>query len=1135
MTEMSYYEMVQKGFRILLPMLSAYVCEEMHRVYRDQWWAQVREALTDADNHKDEIPVTGDYATLQDSLDISNCLRLIQRRWREVFSQKMSLNHRNWASLLQGVRNKVSHIGSEDLPELDAERALDTMALLCEPIDAQATEEIRALYRKARYGATEGTMGVTENMSSVEELKAKKKKKIAAALKKTVGDNLPSWRDVMEPHPDVAEGRYRAAEFAADLAQVAQGEGAYEYRDPVEFFNRTYVTEGMKKLLVQSLERVTGKGGEPVIQLKTSFGGGKTHSMLALYHMLRGKASADIIPALKPIMDEVGITELPKANVAVLVGTAMNPSERKNPPNLPGYTVNTIWGEMAYQLVTSAGKPDLYGKYIRDADRKGTSPGSANLKNLFNECGPCLILMDELVAYAKKLYGADGLPAGTYDNFVTFIQEITEAARASENSLVVASIPESDIEIGGTAGQIVLETIEHTFGRMEAIWKPVAANEGFEVVRRRLFLKCKNPEARERVCEAFSQMYRDNPEVFPVEAKEVDYKKRLISSYPIHPEVFDRLYEDWATLENFQRTRGVLRLMAAVIHALWMANDESAMIMPGSITLDISDVKEELLRYLPPTWSSIVDREVDGKDSVPYVEDKQYSRYGQSMACRRIARTIMLGSAPSTAALRNQQGVRGMEVSHIMLGTVQPGENTSIFRDALSTLHGSLVYLYTSPNGTRYWYDTKPTLKKTAEDRATQVSSDQVEEELEKRLRKVRKEQPLGGIHICPGSSNDVPDEQCVRLVILKPKDTYKPGDSPAQKMAEEILNNRGTAPRRYRNMLVFMVPDANKLGALQQEAKRYLAWKSILAEKEELNLDTVQIREANNNLTRCDQTVDMRLKELYCCLLVPYIDEYGDMREVQWEVENVGGGNDSIPAKAIRSLKQSEQLISRWAPALLKMCLDNLLWKDTNHISIKSLWDYLTTYLYLPRLANRDVLEVTIHEGLASTEFFALAAAFENNRYVDLKYNRDVPALHDSDLLVKVDAAKKQLEEDRRREEETRAENGDANPAPNEGGYASPADEGNSHGNPTVSDSQKKPRNTHFYMSAKLDTVRAIRDMDTYLKEVINHLEKVDGARVTITLDVQMDAPEGTPSDTVRTVSENCRTLNVKDFGFDD
>ena len=587
-----YYELVQKGFRILHPIMAGYIGQELNRVYHQDWWNEVLYTLGDKAR---DLPDQGEYGDLIDSMDIATCLRLIDWKWSDVFRTKLSIDYRTWSKELMGVRNDTAHIGQQDLEARYAERALDTMALLSEAFgDTEVTEEIRALYRTVRYGSADGSAAAT-NTAPVQG-----KKDAAGVLHRNVGQNLPSWRTVMQPHPDVAEGRYRAAEFAADLAQVSRGEGAIEYRDPVEFFNRTYITEGMAGLLTESLQRISGKGGEPVIQLKTAFGGGKTHSMLALYHIVRGGVTADRIPALKPIFERVGIDKPQKANVAVLVGTAMDPTRKKNPANLPGYTVNTIWGEMAYQLVTSAGRPDLYA-IIRDSDRKGVSPGSENLKTLLNECGPCLILMDELVAYAKKIYGVDGLPAGSYDNFITFIQEITEAARASENSIVVASIPESDIEIGGDAGKTALETIEHTFGRMESIWKPVAANEGFEVVRRRLFLECKDPAARDTVCTAFSNMYQENAADFPFDVKEVDYRNRMISCYPIHPEVFDRLYEDWATLERFQRTRGVLRLMAAVIHELWMANDASAMIMPGSIPLDMPNVKDELVRHLPDT------------------------------------------------------------------------------------------------------------------------------------------------------------------------------------------------------------------------------------------------------------------------------------------------------------------------------------------------------------------------------------------------------------------------------------------------------------------------------------------------------------------------------------------------------
>ena len=933
----------------------------------------------------------------------------------------------------------------------------------------------------------------------------------------------------MQPHPDVAEGRYRAAEFAADLAQVSRGEGAIEYRDPVEFFNRTYITEGMAGLLTESLQRISGKGGEPVIQLKTAFGGGKTHSMLALYHIVRGGVTLDRIPVLRPILERAGIDKLPRANVAVLVGTAMDPTRKKNPANLPGYTVNTIWGEMAYQLVTSAGRPDLYA-IIREADRKGVSPGSENLKTLLNECGPCLILMDELVAYAKKIYGVDGLPAGSYDNFITFIQEITEAAR------VVASIPESDIEIGGEAGKTALETIEHTFGRMESIWKPVAANEGFEVVRRRLFLDCKNPEERDNVCTAFSNMYQENAADFPFDVKEVDYRNRMISCYPIHPEVFDRLYEDWATLERFQRTRGVLRLMAAVIHELWMANDASAMIMPGSIPLDMPNVKDELVRHLPDTWNSIIDREVDGKDSIPYQKDKANPRYGQKLAARRVARTVMLGSAPTT----RDQAVRGLEASRIRLGVIQPGENIADFNDALNTLHGSLSYLYNNMNGNRYWYDTRPTLRKTAEDRASQVSTADVEAEIESRLKKLRKESPFAGLHVCPASSLDVPDEQAVRLVILRTKDTYKrTAKDPAALVAvEDILNTRGTTPRVYRNMLAFVAPDRDTLMSLQTEVKRLIAWQSIITDAEELNLDGNQSREAQGNLNRSNDTVELRLKETYSWLIVPYIDQYGDMREIQWEVSSINGGTDSIVAKAAKKMIQEEQVITKWAPALLQMSLDDLLWKDSNDISIKKLWEYLSTYCYLPRLANYSVLEDAIRNGLPSTEFFALAAGYSNDRYIDLKFNKPVLGINTSDLLVKTNVAMKQLVQEQEQGGDTSGGQGG-----NGGGSKIPGGNGGDGGNGSDgsggggsgSDENEKPINTHFYMSAELDNVRINKDVNTYVQEIIQHLMSVDGAAVELKLEVEVTAPNGIPSGTVRTVSENCRTLKVTDFGFDD
>ena len=1112
-------ELIGKGFRSLLGALAPYIGIELKNSIGANWWemgvlARLR------DEQKKDLPIRGSDEDKVNALDIARCLLLFDLHWNDIFRKKLSADHRTWAKELIGVRNRFAHIGSTDFSDDDTWRALDTMTRLCEQFNADKTEEIRSFLRTFRYGSSQGSTSVTESANTST---LKPNGKHAGILQEVPTGGLLGWRDVIEPHPDVAQGRYKNAEFAADLAQVARGEGAYEYRDPVEFFARTFVTEGMSGLLAQALRRVGSKDGEPVIQLKTAFGGGKTHSMLALFHLLRGKAPLDKIPSIKPVLAAAGLSAVPKVQVATLVGTALDPTKSKRPQNMPGLTVHTLWGEMAAQLAFSAGKPALYD-FVKEADKKGVSPGSEALKQLFDACGPCLVLIDELVAYAKKIYGATSLPAGTFDNCITFIQELTEAARASKNSLVVASLPESELEIGGEAGQTVLATIEHTFGRMESIWKPVAANEGFEVVRRRLFLDCKKPDGRDKACSAFSRMYNDNSADFPLESKELEYKERMLACYPIHPEIFDRLYEDWATLDRFQRTRGVLRLMAAVIHELWMGNDAGLLIMPGSLPLDVPNVRDELTRHLEEGWNAILDREVDGKRSVPWQKDQQNPRYGRKLASRRVARTVMLGSAPTSRS----QTVRGIEASRVRLGIVQPGEPIADFNDALNTLQTALAYLYTNPSGDRFWYDTRPTLRKTVEDRATQIAEVDVEHEIETRLGKLRKIAPFTGVHICPASSLDVPDEQSARLVVLRPGHVFSTtgkGEE-AKQTVEDFLNNRGTGPRIFRNMLVFLAPDKELLVSLKQETRRYLAWLSVKKDSVDLNLDAAQNRDTSTYLARSSETVDLQIKETWCWLLVPYIDRNADQKTIIWEPTRISGGTDDIVTKAAKKMVQSQSLISKWSPALLLMELDNILWKaEEDSIAVRKLWEYLSTYCYLPRLAGYDVLEECIREGVNSTEYFAYAAGVTEDRLIDLKYNQ--PCRIDlSGYLVKVARARRQIEAAQESKPPLPPVTGEEEKAP---GSAPQQPE------PTEKAGETQRLSTHFYMSATLDNTRINRDVQRLVEEVISQFASTPGVKLEVSLEVDVKSPGGISQKTVRDVSENCRTLKVKTFSFDE
>jgi hypothetical protein len=263
-------------------------------------------------------------------------------------------------------------------------------------------------------------------------------------------------------------------------------------------------------------------------------------------------------------------------------------------------------------------------------------------------------------------------------------------------------------------------------------------------------------------------------------------------------------------------------------------------------------------------------------------------------------------------------------------------------------------------------------------------------------------------------------------------------------------------------------------------------------------------------------------------------------MKTIIWDRIRISGGTDSIISKAAKKMVQNEALITQWAPALLLMELNNVLWKDADNISIKKLWEYLCTYCYLPRLAGYEVLENAICTGVNSTEYFALAAGIDGERYVDLKFNHYIGIIDRSGLLVKIAVAKKQIAEVQRTQQPgLPAGFGGGNLPPVTGteGTGKPYPPVDNGGAGDVKDPTptELPKNTHFYMSALLDNTRINRDVQKLVEEVISHLTSVDGCHVEVTLELNAKAPKGLPHQIVRTVTENCRTLKVKDFGFDE
>jgi len=594
--------------------------------------------------------------------------------------------------------------------------------------------------------------------------------------------SLKPWREIARPHKDVLEGSFKQSEFAADISQVAGGTAPDEYQNAEKFFSRTYITEGMRLLLISVAQRLAGHGGDPVIQLQTAFGGGKTHTMLAVFHLASREVSTDKLMGIPPVLDEAGISELPRARMAVIDGIRLSPSQARTYGSI---TVNTLWGELAWQLLGEEGF-----SLVADSDADGTSPGKEVLKELLSRAAPCVILIDELVAFTRQLELGKQYKAGTFDSNISFIQGLTEALKAVPNAILLASLPESELEVGGTMGQRALESLETYFARVESVWKPVGSREAFEIVRRRLFESSGERAEVEGISRQFSDFYRKHADKFPVETQSNEYFERLCSSYPIHPEVFDRLYEDWSTLDKFQRTRGVLQYMAIVIHRLWNPDNRDALIMPGSLPLEDTNVRNKSIHYLPQGWEPVIEKEVDGPRSIPADIDGHHTLFGGVQAARRTARSIFLGSAPSS----QEQMIRGIQAERILLGTVQPGQTIGVFEDVLKRLRDRLHYLYAEQD--RYWLDTKPNLRREMESRKQNISErDDLTPMLKERVnRSFGKNHHFGGIHVFTPSV-DVPDDygSGPRLVVLPTQAGYSRTETnQAFGEAEKILRNRG-------------------------------------------------------------------------------------------------------------------------------------------------------------------------------------------------------------------------------------------------------------------------------------------------------------------------------------------------------
>ena len=1075
-------------------------------------------------------------------------LKVLTEEWR-AFKDHLSRPEQSFASELRDTGNKWAH--NEAFSADDTYRALDTMERLLTAVDA--ADEAAQVHRLR-----------LDLQRSAIEAETRKAVKSAAGVE---GLGLKPWREVVTPHRDVASGNFSASEFAADLYFVSLGEGSREYTDPVEFFRRTYLTVGLKDLLSRATKRVSGDlNASPVVNLQTNFGGGKTHSMLALWHLLSGRELAEYPQELQELLagDKIGDLGRSAARVA-MVGNHI--AAGKGSVKADGTHVRTLWGELAWQLGAArggdAGAREAYA-IVADADTTRSNPGAA-LDRLIAAYAPCLVLIDEWVAYARQLFGRDDLDGGTFDTQFTFAQTLTEAVKSVPGAMLVVSIPASsetpsaeererggsDLEVGGLNGREALARLQQVIRRIADQWRPASHQESFEIVRRRLF------EERDAAAQAdisvvartFTEFYARHRGEFPGGVGELAYEERIKAAYPIHPELFDRLYEDWSTLERFQRTRGVLRLMSAVIYALLQAGDAAPLIMPGGVPLASERVRSELTQYLEDDFKPIIDADIDGDGSTPAGIDRERSTLGQRLVTRRVARAIFFGSA---ATLRSPH--KGIEQPSIWLGVAVPGDIVGNFGSALHLLSDRATYLY--GDGARYWYDTQASITRAARDYADRLRDrpEDVWAEIVARLTagELRARGAFARVHIGSADTGDIPDDPAARLVIVHPQYHHVRGDeaSAAMMFARRALDTRGSAQRVNRNLVAFLAADAKRMEELGEAVRDYLAWKDIAGRVEELNLSAQQATQARTRLAAADKAVALRIADAYHWALVP-VQPQPD-RPVTWDVVRADGAKERLAERASDKLCQADLLRTVHGARSIRYDLDNRLpsvWEH-GHVRVGELWGYYCRHPYLPRLRDRGVLDDGVL-GVASeltweAEAFAAATAYDEHtgRYLGLTipHQDAFSQVTDQTLLVRPGLALAQRDKElaeRAAAAGGREGSGSGTEAGQGGTNGQSSGTGTSAGTGSGSGGRTEPppgpKNTRFFGVASLNPERYARDLTRLSQEIIQHLAAPEGVELEVRVEITARKPDGFPEDKVRIVTENARTLKFESYGFED
>ena len=754
---------------------------------------------------------------------------------------------------------------------------------------------------------------------------------------------LKPWYKVISPREDLRDGKpLDASEFAVHLDQVRDGRAPKVYQSPKEFFERTFITKSLGALASEVIRRLSGIHVEtsPVFNLSTQFGGGKTHSLLCLYHLAHGGADAASWKGVPGILAAAEVGKVPSANVAVFVGTEFDSITGRG--GADGTPVRkTPWGEIAFQL----GGAEMLA-VLAEHERTLTAPGGDVISKMLPEDKPTLILLDELMNYASRSRKS-GLGAQLYN----FLHNLSEAARGRKNVVLAVSIPASELEMTAD-DQSDFERFKKLLDRVGKAVMMSAETETSEIIRRRLFEWEGLPNDAKATVREYADWVQEHrndvPTWFPVDTA----YETLATTYPFHPLALSVFERKWQALPRFQQTRGVLRLLALWVSRAYLdgykGGDKDALITLGTAPLDDPLFRAAVFEQLgEQRLEGAVTTDVAGRPEAHALRlDREATdAVKKARLHKKVATTILFESNGG-----QQKGVA--TVPEIRLAVGEPGIDLANVEQCLDALNEACYYLHSEKGGYRFGF--KANLNKLLADRRASVLPQKIDEQVRAAIREeFAKGTGIERIYF-PEKTSDIPDRPMLTLVVMGPDRANKePG---TQTLLETMVREHGQSSRAFKSGVMWSV--AEDAGTLRDETRKLLAWEDILSDKDELKLDDQQTKLLKENVNKSRSYLKEAVWQAYKNVFL--LDENNALRRIDL------GKIHSSAAPSIVDLILGQlrgvdllsdgisvsTLIRNWPPALPE-------W------STKALRDAFYASPKLTRLSSPDVVKNTIARGV--------------------------------------------------------------------------------------------------------------------------------------------------------------------------